>query len=313
LAQACGGGGAWLHDAMTRATPRHGFSLTELLVVIAIIGVLIALLLPAVQAVRAASRRSSCLNTLKQWGLAMQTHHAAIGRLPTCVTLSTTTPRTGFVPFLWPYMEQAELHSRYNFKTGFFVSENLQLLQTQVPLYFCPDDRRGGMWKGDVFTRSRGNYVLNWGNGNVTQSNAGYRGSPFGLNRTSTFKQFTDGLSKTMLMSEVRMAVRDEFFDFRGDILNDDAGCTSYSTINTPNSSVPDLAVCSSASLNEPAPCILTGGGAVTTAARSYHSGGVMVMMADGATRMVSDSVAGDAWQALGSMAGGEATDGNAP
>jgi hypothetical protein len=169
------------------------------------------------------------------------------------------------------------------------------------------------MWKGDVFTRSRGNYVLNWGNGNVTQSNAGYRGSPFGLNRTSTFKQFTDGLSKTMLMSEVRMAVRDEFFDFRGDILNDDAGCTSYSTINTPNSSVPDLAVCSSASLNEPAPCILTGGGAVTTAARSYHSGGVMVMMADGATRMVSDSVAGDAWQALGSMAGGEATDGNAP
>jgi prepilin-type N-terminal cleavage/methylation domain-containing protein len=308
LAQACGGGGAGLHDAMTRATPRRGFTLIELLVVIAIIGVLVALLLPAVQAVRAASRRSTCLNTLKQWGLAMQTHHAAIDRLPTCVT----SPRTGFVPFLWPYMEQAELHSRYDFKTPFNLSPNLPLLQARLPLYFCPDDRPGGMWTFGSYPRSRGNYVLNWGNGNVNQSNAGYRRSPFGLNRTSRFKQFADGVSKTMLMSEVRMAVRDQMFDFRGDILNDDTGCGTYSTINTPNSSVPDLAVCSPDSLNEPAPCILTGGGAVTTAARSYHSGGVMVMMADGATRMVSDAVAVDAWQALGSMAGGETADANA-
>jgi prepilin-type N-terminal cleavage/methylation domain-containing protein len=305
------GDGVSLCDAMTRATPRRGFTLTELLVVIAIIGVLISLLLPAVQAVRAASRRSACINNLRQWGIAMQTHHASIGRLPTCVNLSATTPRTGFVPFLWPYMEQAELYARYDFKTPFYVSPNLPLLSTKVPLYFCPDDRRG-VWRADGFDRSRGNYVLNWGNGNRDQSNPGYRPSPFGHNRTSRFKQFTDGLSKTMLMSEVRMAVRDELFDFRGDILNDDAGCTSYSTINTPNSGVPDLAVCSSASLNQPAPCIPTGGGAVTTAARSYHSGGVMVMMADGATRMVSDAVAVDAWQALGSMAGGETADANA-
>jgi prepilin-type N-terminal cleavage/methylation domain-containing protein len=297
---------------MKRATRRRGFTLIELLVVIAIIGVLIALLLPAVQAVRAASRRLTCVNSLTQWGLAMQTHHAATGRLPTTVTWTGTSPRTGFVPFLWPYMEQAGLHSRYDFKTQFHVSPNLPLLQTQVPLYFCPDDRRG-MWKGDVYTRSRGNYVLNWGNGTHNQNNAGYRPSPFGLNRRTRFKQFSDGLSKTMLMSEVRMAVRDELFDFRGDFLNDDAGCTWYSTINTPNSSVPDLAVCSTAALNEPAPCIKTAGGAVTTAARSFHAGGVIVVMADGATRAVADTVAVDTWQAMGSMAGGEATDGNAP
>lgn len=76
---------------------------------------------------------------------------------------------------------------------------------------------------------------------------------------------------------------------------------------------MPDLAICISAAPNEPAPCIPTGGGAVTTAARSFHAGCVIVVMADGATRAVADTVAVDTWQAMGSMAGGEATDGNAP
>lgn len=288
---------------------RRGFTLVELLATIAIIGLIMGLLLPAVQSARESARRLSCSNNLKQWGLAMQGHHQSQGRLPTVIG----SPRTSFVPFLWPYLDQMVLFQQYDFALPFHHLNvpntlNERWVRVQLPIYFCSSDRIG-MWQppADVHTRSRGNYVLSWGNGNCAQTSTGYRKSPFGRDRTSTFAQFRDGLSNTMLLSEVRMAAQDNWFDFRGDFLNDDMACAQFMTVNTPNSSVPDLQVCAGPAQlqNTPAPCTYVGGGNSTVAARSFHPGGVGVVFGDGAVRFVTDGVGVSTWQALSSMASG--------
>jgi prepilin-type N-terminal cleavage/methylation domain-containing protein len=290
---------------------RRGLTLVELLAVIAIIGLLMGLLLPAVQSARESARRANCFNNLKQWGLAMQAHHESQGRLPTVIR----PPRTSYAPFLWPYIEQMPLYNRYNFAAPFHHDHggtpntgNEPLVRVQLPIYFCPSDRVG-MWKppADSHTRSRGNYVLNWGNDTFAQNTPGFRRSPFGQNRSTTFAQFRDGLSKTMLISEVRMAAQDGWFDFRGDFLNDDSACAQFMTRNTPNSSVPDIQTCNGPAdqRNTPAPCVHSGGGGTTVAARSFHPGGVGVVFADGAARFATDGVSLATWQALSSIAGG--------
>src|SRR5687767_488964 len=91
---------------------RRAMTLIELLIVVAIIAVLVGLLLPAVQKTREAANRSKCQNNLKQLALAMHLHHDAQGRLPLGVT---SKPKQTWVPHLWPYMEQQQLHVRYDF------------------------------------------------------------------------------------------------------------------------------------------------------------------------------------------------------
>ena len=103
-----------------RVSHRRAFTLVELLVVIAIIGILIALLLPAVQAAREAGRRTQCVNHMKQWGLAMLMYHEKYERFPFGSISDGGTgiggpDRKTFVVALWPYIEQKALHDRYDF------------------------------------------------------------------------------------------------------------------------------------------------------------------------------------------------------
>jgi prepilin-type N-terminal cleavage/methylation domain-containing protein/prepilin-type processing-associated H-X9-DG protein len=291
------------------------FTLVELLVVIAIIGILVALLLPAIQSARASARRTQCLNNLKQWGLGIQLFTDADGGL---LPFGNRRPdvlrvRTSYQPALWPYIEAQSLFDQYDFSLPFHQSMgpgtgNEPLVLVQLPLYFCPDDRKG-FWlpPADEHSRTRGNYVLNWSNGSFNHSTVEddeYLQGPFVLGRQVSIQSITDGLSNTMLMSEIKQSMEDGHFDFRGDILNDDVGCAQYMTVNTPNAGI-DRQVCGR-NRTEPAPCLQTYNGTNYESARSYHVGGVQVLFADGSVHFISDAIDLLTWRAMGSIAGEE-------
>ena len=144
---------------------QRGFTLVELLVVIAIIGILVALLLPAVQSARAAARRIQCVNQLKQWGLAMHLHHDVNKELPLG---SRSGPRQTWVMHLWPFIELDTLNSQNDLSINFYqppgtIAGTLDGLTGQyVSFYYCPSDEGADQTRG-TYQRRRGNYVVNWG------------------------------------------------------------------------------------------------------------------------------------------------------
>jgi len=116
----------------------NAFTLVELLVVIAIIGILVALLLPAIQAAREAARRSQCLNTLKQYGIAMQNYHSANGQFPEGTHMGSQFDfHNSANATLLPYFEEAALHSIYDPKEQ-WENQKPGVAATVIPIFKCP-------------------------------------------------------------------------------------------------------------------------------------------------------------------------------
>jgi prepilin-type N-terminal cleavage/methylation domain-containing protein len=120
-----------------RLERRRGFTLVELLVVIAIIGILVALLLPAIQAAREAARRSQCLNHVKQVGLAIHLYHDALKSLP-----PSRMPcwHGTWASAIWPYLEEGNIAAQWDPVMGYY-EQPLENLKAQVPVYYCPSRR----------------------------------------------------------------------------------------------------------------------------------------------------------------------------
>ena len=309
---------------MQRHFIRNAFTLVELLVVIAIIGVLVALLLPAVQSAREASRRMKCANNLKQWSLAMHSHHDTYGKLPYA---KKNNPRTVWVVNLWPYVEQQALYSRYDFKVGYFEVPNCVantfdgLVAVKVPIYICPSDRNVSPYhQGDQYWRAKGSYVVNWGpytDPFPTSQTKPYIIAPFGSKdflssnpSTSTpletrFSEITDGTTNTLLMSEVIIHPISSLRDRRGDFHNDGNGCSIFQTVNTPNAGIDSIIDAIACQNYLPyMPCSPTANGQIT--ARSRHPGGVMACLCDGSVKFVTNSINLDVWRAASTAAGRE-------
>src|SRR6187401_1830303 len=115
----------------------RGFTLVELLVVIAIIGILVALLLPAIQAAREAARRAQCVNNLKQIGTAIHNYHDTNKRMP------NSRRKCDWITWaaeLWPYLEEANAKALWNSKVDYY-NQTLEARTFQVPTYLCPSRR----------------------------------------------------------------------------------------------------------------------------------------------------------------------------
>jgi prepilin-type N-terminal cleavage/methylation domain-containing protein len=244
---------------MTQVIRRKAFTLIELLVVIAIIGLLIALLLPAVQSAREAARRMQCTNNLKQLGLAMHNYHDSVGTFPIGrMGLNSNYPsyivknsnRRTWALSVMPYIEQGPVFNAVNFSIGFYEAHNLTVRMTYLSAFHCPSDANttaieGGSPSGLTGKeRYKSNYVVNWGNTHFIQADTpagtggsnwnhpdpfvgplggaiGFGGAPFALNRSFNISAIPDGTSNTLLMAEVIIGMDSPSDSTRLDIRGD--------------------------------------------------------------------------------------------
>lgn len=192
-----------------RPSGNRGFTLVELLVVIAIIGILIALLLPAVQAAREAARRTQCSNNLKQWGLAIHVYHDTFRSIPTGITVPG---QWTFRAMMLPFVEQKNLWDQVNFAHPVHCfqacvdagDKNPSL--AAVPVYFCPSDPQSGKlyknYAGADYMPTEYMGVVG-GKDDYPWSYSGYTpDGAFYVNSQVRFADFRDGTSNTVVMGE---------------------------------------------------------------------------------------------------------------
>ena len=319
------------------AQPLRGFTLVELLVVIAIIGVLVALLLPAVQAAREAARRSQCVNNFKQIGLAMHNYESAQKKFPSGATGWGAGGWHGLSPFLQilPYLEQGLAESRYDYNFRIYNAPvNREIAGYQFPIYVCPSDDAAGraLLAAAGSRRARSNCAASLGS-SVWLPN-GYDGifvdmvssgdrAGMDLNTNGAFrpeghrefKEFLDGTSNTSMASEILSGKVDSInanpYDHRGTWAWGQMGFSHYSHLNTPNTSVGDAIDPRACASSEIMPCDYVSAPASANekehvAARSLHPAGVMVLFVDGHVASYSNEVNVDLWRAIATIDGGE-------
>ncbi len=174
-----------------------GFTLLEILVVIAIIGILVALLLPAVQAARESARRTGCTNNLKQMGVALTTYHDTYATLPAAVSddWGGSPQLHSWAVFILPYVEQGPLYSHYDFAAGQNAEVNRPVVSTPLSIYLCPssDDT---YYEGDGHY-AKGDYAAASGIEPIVNGGAMFPAS------SVSFNTITDGLSNTVLVGEL--------------------------------------------------------------------------------------------------------------
>lgn len=300
----------------------RGFTLVELLVVIAIIGILVALLLPAVQAAREASRRTQCTNNLKQIGLGIHNYHDSLKGLPPGRWGGTGGKVWSQNSLLLPYMEQSNIYHLIDFNQLWDHANNTQARAAVVPSFLCPSDPQNDVpvgWAGTNYHGNEGSHPAQ-ANGTFCHANT--------ARPCKNLASITDGLSNTAAFSE----------RFKGDWSN--AIVTERSDIFKPGGtpSTPDDAMNACRSMNPSnlsfqfisssgAPWLagtadnFTGylhvappgdrschfpPGSQMRSANSAHTSGVNVLKCDGSVSFIPRTVDITVWRAIGSRDGGE-------
>jgi prepilin-type N-terminal cleavage/methylation domain-containing protein len=325
---------SWAALRMKRT--RRAFTLVELLVVIAIIGILISLLLPAIQAARESARKSQCLNNLKQMSLACHNY------IDACKTLPVGAFDAAYGTFMieiFPYMENQILASEFKRAPARYTSQPASIIRSWHANFLCPSD----IPRANYSTISQHNYAANHGNTGYITDSGGYQsippvdyagikfgGAPFLMTgkvdpnqpagqsilakaKTVKTREIPDGMSKTIMFGEmcpgitVGSDLRGMVWWGPGSIIN---------TYLTPNSSQPDVAQSNTYCTNEDpflpcSPNSMSATAPMTFAVRSRHPAGAHVSKCDGSVQFATDEVELYVWQGMGTTRGGEVLSAN--
>lgn len=289
---------------------RPGFTLIELLVVVSVIGILVALLMPAVQSAREAARRSQCENNLKQIGIALHNYHDVSRSMPMGAHVRTYS--WGSLLSLLPYVEQANLYGTVDFDEQnccLWIKQQQQAGRDQpgnvrIPAYICPSDPNSDRTllsgptgplpaSGDCGVVYPGNYLGVSGETGIgypacyTNIEATTDGSGMMFTRSSTrLRDVTDGTSNTLLFGE-RGLPNDLGW---GWVMCGGSECEQY--LSVVNGLVP--------ATNGPTSSV------TVSNFWSWHPGGVHFLFADGHVRLLSLNTSYNVLKSLSTRAGNE-------
>ncbi|MFI4874906.1 MAG: DUF1559 domain-containing protein [Blastopirellula sp. JB062] len=277
---------------------RRGFTLVELLVVIAIIGVLIALLLPAVQQAREAARRMQCGNILKQLGLAMHNYHDTYGQFPYAqyndVRGNRSHPnRATWYPTVLPYIEQVALYDRFAPFFGYKAAtewDTLEIRQTVVETMVCPSDPHGGK---QGIQGLQGNYVVSAGS-TVFEDGGTNLDGIFYVRSKSNLADVIDGTSNTLMIGELLQSpavLEGSERDLTANYFNGYDMESAFSSYQGPNTSAADVAYGGGCGSIPQSPCVDDSGQTSVSYARSMHPGGAQFTRADASVAFIADTV----------------------
>jgi prepilin-type N-terminal cleavage/methylation domain-containing protein len=258
---------------------QSGFTLVELLVVIAIIGILVALLLPAIQAAREAARRSQCLNNLKQIGIAYQNYHDTYSRFPfsgdNCINPSD--PNSNFSAgagnihcYSWPFHILPFVEQQALYDLGLVAANYSTLQRSPVGTYYCPSRRTVKLYKD----QAKCDYSVSRGSGN----------NGIAIQRTPSIgmSDVIDGTSNTLLVAEGR--VHRAFIE--------SGGCCSDNEDAYTNGWADDVVRLGTRPPEpDPLSVAVVPDGAVDGQFGSGHPGGITAVLVDGSVRVVTYDV----------------------
>jgi prepilin-type N-terminal cleavage/methylation domain-containing protein/prepilin-type processing-associated H-X9-DG protein len=301
----------------SQCSRRPGFTLIELLVIIAILAILVGLLLPAIQKVRAASDRVKCLNNLKQIGLALQGYHDAQGCFPPAIKNDSVdepgaaTILVGWIPHILPFIELGNLYQQYDFRVRFDNPVNDSgVNQTRIGLLICP---ASPIQRLAANNRAITDYVAACGLRRYFPANPFLDPNPpldptffgvLGQNASRKISEITDGTSNTVMVAED--AGRTEIWQMGthvGPAPNTSADWGDHAAWSDPQTLLL-INGFNPVTNSQPGPCAVncTNYGEVY----SFHQGGANVLCADGSVRLLRASLDLNIMVALITRKGGE-------
>ena len=310
---------------------RNAFNLVELLVVIAVVGMLVALLLPAVQAARESGRRAQCKNNLHQIGVAMLSFHDSKNHFPAAYlsqpggAMGPTNPDTGDAGPGWtclfeilPYLEGTNARDAFDLKLPCWSPGNAQAALQVIPTYLCPSvsdhstryavrDKTGST----LAELARGHYVANAGRPEVWEEPAAnltkVADGPLFRNSRIRIKDITDGTSHTVFMGEQTPLHSDSTW------VGIVPGSLTFPSVNfpavSPDAAAPQINVHSGPGGADESLIIIHPPNSplgFVDEMYSEHSGGANVLFGDGSVRFIDEMIDPMTWAAMATRAGAE-------